>query len=410
MTAKAQGQPAPVRLMIICHDAGLSGAERSLLEIIDHLPPEQFAPVVLVPSSGPFVEALRSRSIACHRWLAQRWIHYRKQPPAHNAGILPRIKWWLRHPMLRSCLALLTLPLRLPLLMTLARWHKAELIYSNTITVLDGALVARLLKLPHVWHLRESVHGNTDLYWPGPASWLPSFIVRNATHVIVNSRALRRELFGDDAKSVTIIPNGVAIENTSVDRMAERSGEIHGETAPRTAIIGRLNPRKGIPIYLAALAPVIQRYPNSRHFIVGDGHPEYVGFLHREAQRLGVFEHVVFTGFQVDIRPLLAELDVLVNASYQEPFGRTLIEAMAAAVPVIATRSGGPEEIIEDGHSGLLVDINDSKALAEGILLLLDDHNAAERLGKTGQERVREHFNLTCTTASVIALLCSLRQ
>lgn len=401
MNADRPSPRPPINLLIVGHDAGLSGAERSLLDIIDRLDPDEFRPTVVVPSPGPFVDALRRRGITCHCWLPQRWIHYRKPAPAAGASPSARLGWLLRQPMLRSLLALLTLPIRLPLLAALAARYRSELVYSNTLTMLDGALLARLLKLPHVWHLRESVAGNADLYWPGPASWLPRFIRRNAAHVIVNSQALRRELFGtDDSVAITVIPNGVIID----DRLSDRPASSRN-TGFRTALIGRLNPRKGIPVYLEALAQLAPRYPDSRHWIVGEGNPDYLEFLRQEAQRLGVLEQVEFTGFLHDIRALLGEVDVIVNASFQEPFGRTLIEAMAAGVPVVATRSGGPEEIIVDGCSGLLVTPGDSLALAGCIARLLDDRELARRMGEAGRQRVQEHYDLTHTAASVIAQL-----
>lgn len=396
----------PIRLLIIAHDAGMSGAERSLLEIIDRLDRNTFQPTVLAPLPGPFVDALRQRNVACHCGLVQRWIHYRKPQPRGKNDIRGRIRWLLLYPLLRSAIALLTLPVRLMVLATLARKLDINAIYSNTVTVIDGALLARLLRLRHVWHLREAVSGNRDLYWPFSTAWLPGFIKRHADSVIVNSHALRRELFGNDATaSIQVIHNGIDLATASDENASPADNQHTSAHAPRTVIIGRLNPRKGIPVYLAALVPVIRKYPASRHLIVGDGSPDYVDWLRGEAERLGVSENVEFTGFLADVRPVLQHTNILVNASEMEPFGRTLLEAMAAGVPIIATRSGGPEEIIEDGRSGLLVPPGDSPTLAACMLQLLDAPKEAARLAQAGRQRVRDHFDVKQTTAAVIDLL-----
>jgi glycosyltransferase involved in cell wall biosynthesis len=85
--------------------------------------------------------------------------------------------------------------------------------------------------------------------------------------------------------------------------------------------------------------------------------------------------------------------DVFVFPSvWNEPFGMPVIEAMACGIPVVATKSGGIPELIEDGRSGLLVDRDDSDALADAILRLLNDNNLRESIGKVGRERVIEKF------------------
>lgn len=396
--------PPVTRLLIIGHDAGLSGAERSLLEIIDRLDRTEFEPVVLVPCSGPFVRELRRRSVECHCGLVQRWVHYAQAASAHS----PRLRHLLRQPLLRTAFSLLTLPVRLVGLAAFARIKGIGLVYSNTITILDGALLARLIKRPHVWHLREAVAGNADLYWPWSATWLPHFIQRNATRVIVNSHALRKQLFAKEpAENITVIPNGIDPANFAESDKGIAPSEQEKQRGPHTAIIGRLNPRKGITVYLEALVHIVRKYPGSRHFVVGEGSPEYLDFLQRETQRLELIDHIRFTGFRSDIPEMLGDLDVVVNASFQEPFGRTLIEAMAMGIPVIATRSGGPEEIIEDGVNGLLVDAGDALALADGMEKLMRTPSLARTLGDAGAKRVREHFDLTKTAASVNAVLRS---
>ncbi len=145
----------PVKVLVFAHDAGLGGAQCSLLELLERLNPADYRPVVLVPTPGPFVQAVRKIGLKCLWGVTQRWVFFNK-PMALR--VLLRRPWRLfTHPYLWALVSLLTLPIRVVLLVALARKEGVGLVYSNTITVLDGALLARLLGVPHVWHLRETV-------------------------------------------------------------------------------------------------------------------------------------------------------------------------------------------------------------------------------------------------------------
>jgi glycosyltransferase involved in cell wall biosynthesis len=388
----------PVKLLVIAHDAGSGGAQRSLLELLERLAPADYRPLVLVPTPGPFVQAVRGLGLKCLWGVSQRWVFFRK-PMA--GPVLLRRPWRLfAHPYLQALFSLLTLPIRMVLLVALARKEGIGLVYSNTITVLDGALLARLLGVPHVWHLRETVAGNPDLDFPLPLAWLPGFVLGWSDRVIVNSHALRCRLFGTQGDDkVRVIWNGVDLCAAEEGRPLYLPGIPTG--APLTAVCGRLHERKGIPVYLAAVARLQRDHPDAHHLVIGDGQPEYVRLLRAEAARLGLGGHVHFLGHRSDVRELLAGVDVVVSAASLEPFGRTLVEAMAQGVAVVATRSGGPEEIIEDGKSGYLVDVGDAEALADRMARLLDDRMHARAIGMAGRQRVQSHFSLDVAVARI---------
>lgn len=389
---------SPVNVLVVAHDAAMGGAQCSLLEIIERLNPAKFRPVVLVPTPGPFVAEVRKRGFACHCGLVQRWVFFRK--PMQATTLLKRPWRILAHPCLWAFISLSTLPLRIALLAVWAKKTGIGLVYSNTITVLDGALLARILGVPHVWHLRETVIGNPDLSFPFSLGWLPGFILGWSDRVIVNSHALRRQLFGaKENDKVRVIWNGVELDMSAKTNPAALDGVPPG--VPLTAICGRLNERKGVLVYLAAAALLQQQHPDAHHLVIGEGPPEYLNMLHEEVARLGLNGHVHFLGYRSDAREVLAGIDVLVSAATLEPFGRTLIEAMTQGVPVIATRSGGPEEIIVDGESGFLVEVNDESALAERMARLLNNREIARAMGAAGKQRVMNHFNLSKTVAEI---------
>lgn len=388
----------PIRVLAIGHDAGMGGAQLSLLEILERLHQDKYLPIVLVPTPGPFVQAVRSHGLKCLWGLTQRWVFFKKPM---SASVILRKPWRLLvHPYLLALISLVTLPVRVALLAAWAKKAGIGLVYSNTITVLDGALLARILGVPHVWHLRETVAGNPDMNFPFTPSWLPEFVLGWSDCVIVNSHGLHRQLFGAEGHDkVQVIWNGVDLNMNAKIKPTVLAGV--PTNAPLIAICGRLHERKGIPVYLAAAARLQQDRPDAHHLVIGEGQPEYLRLLREEVDKLGLSGHVHFLGYRSDVLEVLANVDILVSAATLEPFGRTLIEAMAMGIPVIATRSGGPEEIIVDGESGFLVEINDESAIAERMLMLLNDHELSRTIGAAGRRRVMEHFDLSKTVAKI---------
>jgi len=385
----------PHRILVIGHDAGLGGAQLSLLDILTRLDHARYRPLLVAPTPGPFVAAARKRGFRCCWGVAQRWVFFRKRDFAARPWRL------LAHPWLWAAVSLATLPLRLAVLAALARIWKIELIYSNTITVADGALLARLLGLPHIWHLREAVDGNCDLDFPRPVPALPAFILKHSRRVIVNSNALRQRLFGDDRpESLRVIWNGVCLDATGVQPAAPLPTDVPPQ-ARLTGICGRLGGNKGIDIYLHAVARLGDGFDDVHHLIIGSGPAGQLAKLRTLAARLGIRERVHFLGFRDDAPALLGRLAVLVSASRRETFGRTLVEALAQGVPVVATRSGGPEEIVEDGKSGFLVDVGDAEAIADRMARLLSEPALAASLGAAGRRRAHEHFDVQRMAASV---------
>jgi glycosyltransferase involved in cell wall biosynthesis len=162
--------------------------------------------------------------------------------------------------------------------------------------------------------------------------------------------------------------------------------------------VGRLDRWKGQEVFLRAMALVKDAVPNVRGIVIGDPvpyDPDYGNLLPALCDELGLSKHVIFSEFRQDMPTVMSALDVLVLASISpEPFGRVLIEAMAAGRPVVATDAGAVREIVEDGVHGLLVPPGDVQALAGAIVHILTHRDLAVAMGQEGQARVRERFDV----------------
>ena len=139
--------------------------------------------------------------------------------------------------------------------------------------------------------------------------------------------------------------------------------------------VGRLVPWKGQREFLEAARVVATACPEAHFLVVGDvafDGSAYRDALRRLVRRLGLEDRVVFTGWRRDVPVVLAAADVLVHSSVlPEPFGLVIVEAMAMERPVVASRLGGPGEIVRDGHEGVLVDPRYPEEIAEALDLPL---------------------------------------
>jgi glycosyltransferase involved in cell wall biosynthesis len=163
-------------------------------------------------------------------------------------------------------------------------------------------------------------------------------------------------------------------------------------------IVGRLERWKGQEVFLRAMALVKSSVPQARGVVIGDPVPydlEYRQSLLSLRDGLGLSDGVVFRSFQRDVAEVMAALDVLVLASTSpEPFGRVLIEAMAAGKPIVATDGGAAREIVEHGNQGLLVPPGDEQALADAIVSILTDRDRAAVMGERGRTTARARFGV----------------
>jgi L-malate glycosyltransferase len=231
---------------------------------------------------------------------------------------------------------------------------------------------------------------------------------RLADCIVVNAEAVRRWLIdeGFPRKKIVVIRNGVDLarfqKRADGLRLREELGVPHA--APIVAIVSRLHEKKGLDDFLVAAARITARHPETRFLIVGDRlrvkdgavvkDDTYSGGLVRLAQRLGIADRVVFTGFRLDVPELLQEVAVSVLPSLSEGLSNFLLESMAARVPVVTTRVGGSPEAVVDGETGILVPASDPERLASAIDSLLSDRDKARRMGQAGRRRMEERFSL----------------
>jgi len=205
---------------------------------------------------------------------------------------------------------------------------------------------------------------------------------------------------------VQVIPNGVDLRRfdpATGDRAARRAviGLRPGDRA--LGVIAQLTPWKGQDDAIEALALVRRRHPQARLILIGEAkflardtrfdNKAFEATLVRRARELGVLDAVTFLGERPDIPELVHALDVVLVPSWEEPFGRSVIEGMAMERAVLATDVGGPREIIDNGETGLLASPKDPAAWAAQIDRLLDDEELRTRIGRAARASLVGRFD-----------------
>ena len=211
------------------------------------------------------------------------------------------------------------------------------------------------------------------------------FFLKYTDRIIAVSQALKDELVADlrlPNDLITVIYNGIEfVDNLKISY-----------NVPRIGMVSRLAPQKGVEYFVRAAALVMAQYPQLSVSIVGDG--PYKPNLRALATSLSINEGVDFLGYKSDITEVLSTLDILVLPSLHETFGLILVEAMSQKVAVVASRTGGIPEIIEDGKTGLLTTPGDPHDIAEKIIRLIENRDYARQLSEAASESVRRRFTL----------------
>lgn len=274
-------------------------------------------------------------------------------------------------------------PLTLVRLAARLRRDHADILHTHLSSAgLIGSLAARLAGVPAV----ATVHG---------LNRRTAFMY--AQHIIAISHAVGQHLVaqGMPEARITVIHNGIELERyreaPDADAVRARLGLALGESL--IGAVGRLAPEKGHSylIEAAALLTKRDRLP-VRLVIVGEGRSQQM--LAATALRCGIADRVTLVGFQRDVRPYEAALDLFCLPSLKEGLSLSALEAMALSKPVVASRVGGTPEVVVDGETGFLVEPANPEALAQALGEMLRNADRARRMGEAGRARVEALFDL----------------
>jgi len=224
--------------------------------------------------------------------------------------------------------------------------------------------------------------------------------------IVAISEGVRRVLIQDG-----LDPNRIVVVRSGIDPRPFNPNDPTGDArrefgipdrSPVVGCVAHFADHKGHRYLIEAAVRVAAAVPDVRFLLVGDGElrPE----IELQIKELKLERHVLLTGFRQDIPRLLAAMDIVVLSSHLEGLGTSLLDAMAMARPVVATRVGGIPEMVEDGVNGLLVPPRDPSALADALIALIDRPDERKRMGQAGRTRMLEKFSAEAMVAATEAV------
>jgi glycosyltransferase involved in cell wall biosynthesis len=361
---------ASAPIFFFTDSAAFGGAEQALVTLMAELDRERWEPTLVhhaAPGLEPLLEATRALGVAT-------WPVPAMPEGAKGAARIPRFAAALRR--------------RRP-----SVFHAQQTWQRSCKYALFAARLARVpVTIATVQLYVELEHDRHTALQRSLLSWSVDRFIAVSEHV----RERLEEDLGLPARKIEVIHN--AVDAAAARRPADpelRSELNGGARGPLVLVPARLDPQKGHRDLLQAAVEV----PGVTFVLAGDG-PEREA-LEELAHTLGVEERVLFLGYRADVPALLAASDLVVLPSLYEGLPLSLLEAMAAEKPVIASRIGGVDELVSDGKSGLLVPPGDPSALASAIRGLLDDRDRAARLAGAGREVVERNFSSAAMEARV---------
>jgi glycosyltransferase involved in cell wall biosynthesis len=351
-------------VLLVSHASNLSGAPLSLAQLARSLPAAGWNPTYLIPKPGPLEKVLRS----------------------YGTPYLT-----LRHPY--DCLGFVAAVKRV----------RPAVVHVNSLVRTWPVILARLLRIPVVWHVREHI-GSKRAY--------AKVIHMLANRVILISQE-QYALF-DGMKRARLIPNAVdaglyggaepvEIGGDMRDSRTKTRKSAEGDAArafgrpPFTVTyIGTIEPRKGLATLVKAFAH-LKGTKHIRCLVVGEErreHRDYLSEVRGAIARQGIEDRFLFLGVRTDIPRILATSDILCHPAFIEVSTRVVLEAMASRLPVVGTRVGEIPSMVVDGETGILVPPGDAKSLAGAIRRLYDSAALRRSMGNKGYERVKREYGM----------------
>lgn len=391
-TIESERPGKKIRVLFVSHSPHFYGAEQSFCFLLENLDRERIEPIVVLPPCPAgfddiLYQRIAARGIRTHFIDSRLWLDFaeRKELPERLFLELSVVGQYL----------------------SLIADESIDLVYTNTITKIAGAIAAKLAGIPHVYHVREVLEDH-PLNSPFGDETTFRIIDALSDRIVTNSKAVARQFTGISTPAkVTPVYNAVetsSFEGEFETNLLRQELSLPAEV-PLLGIIGTVHRHKNHEELIRALALLKERKVPGHLLIIGYRVQEYAQYLESLISSLDIADAVHFIEFRDDMPQVYHDLDLVVVASLGEPFGRTTIEAMAAGKPVVATNAGASPEIVVDGVTGYLVPLGAPDRMADAIAEIIGNPERARNMGLSGKTRGREHFSPQSYVSGVQAVI-----
>ncbi|WP_370526157.1 glycosyltransferase family 4 protein [Cellulomonas sp. JH27-2] len=374
------GKSTRPRALVAHPSAELYGSDRQLLETVGALVAAGWDVDALLPSQGELAGELATRGARVAVVIF---------PVLRKSLLAPRALPGLLSDAVRSVLGA----------RRLLRRTRPDVVLVNTLTIPEWLVAARLAHVPALCHVHEAEEDQ-----PAAVRFALAAPLLFADEVVANSSAAAAVLEGSVrglGRRTRVVHNGV--RGPAIAPTAPR--ERHPGDPVHLALVGRLSPRKGIDVAVDAVRLLVERGHDVTLRICGTpfaGYEWYEENLREQVVRSGLEGRVDLAGYVSPTWPVLEAADIVLVPSRVEPFGNTAVEALLAERPLVASRTQGLREVVQDGTTGLLVDPDSPEALADGIARLACDDALARRLASAGRADAERRFSVEAYSRALL--------
>ena len=359
--------------------AEMYGADKVMLDLIKRLDRDKYNPLVILPSNGVLVDALKKENI--------------------QVIVMPypvmRRRYFNPKGLIQYALGLIRYT---NIIIKIAKKNHIQLVHTNTAAVLEGSFVSKRLQIPHLWSIHEIIVSPKIMY-----TITSKLIAKYSSITITDSKAVKDHLdasgfFREGA--VKVIYNGV---DSNRFKPENDCSYLYDEwKIPRTAriigMMGRVNSWKGQMDFLEAANIIMAKHPDVYTVFVGAA---FEGEEWREKELSDAIsqspfkERIINKGYRTDSEGVYKLFDVFVLPSTNpDPLPTVVLEAMATGKPIVGYRHGGICEMVKDSYNGLLAEVRNPVDLATKIELLLLDANMRKQMGGNSRKRLLEKFSI----------------
>ena len=351
------------------------GANKSLINLFEGLLQYEINLKVIMPEEGSLCTVLDKMNIDYVIYPFHQWCEVAQTPPKN---IMKRLIWRIRKYRVNSQKLLNNLEIIESINKTLN--FKANFIYSNSSVFNFGLLLAKSIKIPHIWHLRET-QDHYNFIWLYSRKYVEKCFCNSEIIIAISNYVKAYYEVNNCIKKINVIHDSVIglreLHELDNRKLASKKAEHF-----TFGIIGLIGKKKGQVEAIRAFSIVNTKFPDTRLNIIGDGNQiELIKLI----SELKIEHSVNVWGHINDPYKAFLEMDVCLMCSRQEGLGRVSIEAMATGVPVIGHNSGGTLEVIKDNVTGLFYE-KGYEELAEKMIFMIENHYECLRMGRNARE------------------------
>lgn len=381
-----------LNICIFSHSSQLGGSERSLLELAKELVRDYGAACcVVVPSDGPLVNKLIDVGVGVCVIRYSWWCN--SVPPSKQD-----IKGQLNDSF-ANCLSAIREISKI----------NPDIILTNTLVIPWGAIVASLIKKPHIWYVSEFGERDHGLKFYRSFSEILRIIEGSSNVILTNSDSVRLTLFGSSSHTPVETVYRY-IDPVYIGADDDKRKYFKRENSIKLALIGTITESKGQHTAILAVNLLKKKNLDAELVIVGScPSKEYLNKLQQIIKKKGLSESVQLQDFEENIFPLLKQSDVALVCSKMEAFGRITVEAMYLKKPVIGTNSGCTIELIRDQENGLLFGAENHEMLASKIEFLMTHKEKISEYGERGYAFVQKTLSVERYGGRVYAIAQALK-